>query len=137
MKDVYHRPDSVEVRKSPVHGVGVFAKRDIDREELIEECFTVPLNALGESNFNERVDENLSRYLYLWETRHSLITDKEEDLMGLPLGVGSCFNHHDKFNVDYTMNMKDRVFTYTARRRINKGEELFIKYDIEEEKKNG
>ena len=133
MKEVYHRPDSVEIRKSPVHGIGVFAKRDIARKEIIEECFIVVINALGEKDFYEHVDENLMRYLYTCEERHSYITNKMEELVAIPLGIGSCFNHHDKFNVDYIMDVKNKLFTYVAHRDINQDEELFIRYDKERE----
>lgn len=131
MKEVYHRPDVVEVRRSPIEGIGVFAKRDIACKEIIEECFIVVMNALGEPDFNEKVDVNLMRYLYTCEERHSYITDKKEELVAIPLGVGACFNHHDKFNVDYIMDVENKVFTYVAHRDINQDEELFIRYDKE------
>ncbi len=38
MKDkLYHNP-KLEVRKSSTHGYGVFAKEDIKKGELLEEC---------------------------------------------------------------------------------------------------
>ena len=38
MKDkLYHNP-KLEVRKSPLQGYGVFAKEDIKKGELLEEC---------------------------------------------------------------------------------------------------
>lgn len=38
MKDVLYRNPHIEIRKSPVHGYGVFAKRNIPADTPLEEC---------------------------------------------------------------------------------------------------
>ena len=38
-KERLFHSDKIEIRKSPVHGYGVFAKDDITKGELLEECY--------------------------------------------------------------------------------------------------
>ena len=39
MKDVLYKNSKIEVRRSPIHGYGVFANDDINAGETLEECY--------------------------------------------------------------------------------------------------
>ena len=44
------------------------------------------------------------------------------------LGFGSIYNHSEKPNADYTLNIKNRVATFKATENIRKKKEILISY---------
>ena len=42
MSDKLYRSDKIEIRKSPLHGWGVFVTKTIKKDELIEDCYMCP-----------------------------------------------------------------------------------------------
>lgn len=106
---LYHGP--LQVRKSLIHGYGVFATRDIASGELIEECHTLsPI---------ER-DPGLIDYYFM----------KQEGLSVLPLGFGSIYNHSDSPNAGYEYDADQGIMIFTALRPIRAGEEIYCYYGV-------
>jgi hypothetical protein len=98
----------ISVKRSPIHGYGVFADEDIKKGDIIEECYAVIL-----ANRNEMKD--FSYYV--------------GDKSAMVLGYGSIYNHMDEgFNADYTHDMERSVMIYDALKDIKQGEEIFINY---------
>lgn len=95
------------VKKSPIHGYGVFADTDIQPNEIIEECYTLTLND----------NDDLNNYLFSWK-----------DKFAIPLGFGCIYNHAPQPNAKYTMDENTSLFIVKANRLIKKGEEIFISY---------
>jgi len=108
------------IKKSQIHGIGVFTTSNIKLGDFIEECpFLIC------SNRGNAVSERLGAYLY-----SSKIIEEGKELNGyvLLLGYGSLYNHSDENNVEYTKNIEKGTFTYSATRDIQAGEELTILY---------
>lgn len=110
MKTKLFRND-VFVAKSPTHGYGVFAGKNLRKGEKIEECYTI---------ISKGGDKTLDDYYFDAKGKYALLT-----------GFGIIYNHDDDPNADYTINMKTRVATITAAKTIRKGEEIFVSYGEE------
>jgi len=110
-------PIKVEVRTSPIHGYGVFAKEDIYKDEIIEECYllTIPFK-LGEFN----------SFLINYKFNYPSSGDVKEYV--IPLGFGSIYNHSNSNNAYWRTNEKNKTFEFIASRDIKKDEEICTFY---------
>ena len=45
MKSVLYKNSKIEIRKSSINGYGVFAKENIDENEILEECHFIVLDS--------------------------------------------------------------------------------------------
>lgn len=103
--------DMVEVRNSPVHGRGVFAKVVIRKgTELSNDVILVGLDVVNQ-------------HVYPWSSyNHSICA-----------GFGSFFNHSEMPNMRISGISKERLKKYfVSLRDIQVNEELFIKYSNKE-----
>ena len=105
----------IELNKSPLGGKGVFATRDFQKGEVVEEApiMTAPSKRWGTA---------LKDYLF---------TDTDAGKKVLVLGYGAMYNHADKPNLVYEMGDDDDTFKYVATRAIKAGHELLISYGSE------
>lgn len=103
---------SIFVKKSTIHGYGVFANEEIKEGAIIEECYvlTTELTVLS-----------LTNYLF----------SNHEGVSALPLGFGCIYNHSANPNADYLFEAETPLLTITAIRLIKKGEEICISYGDE------
>ena len=103
----------LEVRKSKIHGKGVFAGENIDKGVLLCVCPVLLVPVKDPSN-----DGILGAYYYEWsETNHALV-----------LGLVSLVNHSYKPNAKvYTVNSNKTMQIYSLK-SIRKGEELLVNY---------
>lgn len=110
-------PTKIYVDKSPVHGWGVFAKIDIEENEIIEECpvLTLPISK-GE------VTSLLIDYRFNWPQGN----DFEEQVVGL--GYASLYNHNNNANAFWISDTNKKTFKFISNRKILAGEEIFIWY---------
>ena len=110
-------PNKIYIDKSPVHGWGVFAKIDIEENEIIEECpvLTLPISK-GE------VTSLLIDYRFNWPQGN----DFEEQVIGL--GYASLYNHNNNANAFWVSDTNKKTFKFISNRRISAGEEIFIWY---------
>src|SRR3990167_103867 len=97
------------VKKSSLHGYGVFAGKKIKKGELIEECYILITKGDNRSLEDFYFDGKGRRYVML-------------------TGFGSIYNHADEPNATYTINIKNRLARIKAVKPIRKGEEIFISY---------
>lgn len=101
--------NNVIVKKSKLHGYGVFAGKNIKKGELIEECYMIVSRKGG--------DKALDDYYFDINGKN-----------GVFLGFGSIYNHSDDPNADYNFNEKKKIVIIKADRTILKGEEICISY---------
>lgn len=107
----------VYVNKSPIHGLGVFAKEFISSGEVFEECpiLTLPIQK-GE------LSSLLLDYRFNWPQG----TEPEEQVISL--GFGSLYNHSENANAYWKSNFENRTFLFVAYRDIQPNEEIFVWY---------
>ena len=110
-------PTKIYVDKSPIHGWGVFASKDIKEGEVIEEVpiLTLPINK-GE------VSGILLDYRFNWPQG----VEWEEQVVGL--GFASLYNHSDSANAYWVSDTDKRTFKFISNRNISVGEEIFVWY---------
>lgn len=101
----------IYVKKSRMHGYGVFAGKKLRKGEKIEECYFI---------ISKGGDKVLEDFYFDAKGKYALFT-----------GYGSIYNHSDDANADYKFNMKKRIATITADRTIQKDEEIFVSYGEE------
>ena len=110
-------PSKIFIDKSPIHGWGVFAKVDIEENEIIEECpiLTLPIEK-GEST------ALLIDYRFNWPQG----IEFEEQVVGL--GYASLYNHSSNANAYWISDISKKTFKFISNRKISSGEEIFIWY---------
>ncbi len=118
------RGEKIEVRASPIHGYGVFARTRIARGEIIQESPCLPLE-------DEYVDMDgvLGGYVYEWPLGG--------DGVAVVFGMGSVFNHGARPNVGWSTMVEERFVRFVATRDIEQDEELLIDYGSEYWEKHG
>jgi SET domain-containing protein len=100
--------NKIVVRKSSLHGYGVYAEKSFKKGEIIEECYMI---------VSRGGDKKLEDYYFDADGRYGLLT-----------GFGSIYNHSDEPNADYKIQTKRRLAIIKADRAIKKGEEIFVSY---------
>jgi SET domain-containing protein len=101
------------VNKSKIHGWGSFAKKDMRKGALIEQC---PFIVSGPEEKNAK------------EIQSYLFTGDADDTTMIILGYGCIYNHSANHNADYYIDEERNVIEFVARRAIKKDEEIFIDY---------
>jgi SET domain-containing protein len=100
--------NKISVKKSLIHGYGVFAEKAIKKGQIVEECHAV---------ITRVEDDILGDYFFNIRGRNAVLT-----------GFGWIYNHSEEPNVDYEFNFKHRIMVFKAERDIKKGEELYVSY---------
>ena len=105
----------VEVKHSPVHGKGVFAKRNIKKGEIIVESHMALIHV------NENLPEVLATLQFPWTDEYDAICLSD---------VGSFFNHHSKPSAEIIhRDFTNLIQTFSAKTYIPKGAEITIYYN--------
>lgn len=111
-------PTKIEIKESPNKGLGVFAKEQISKDEIIEMC---PLIKLDVPHNSDVLDDY--RFYYPKESNNPYYI--------ISLGYGSLYNHNDQNNADWR-DGKPMTFEFFALRDIEPGEEICISYGVQE-----
>lgn len=100
------------------YGRGVFAGKDFAKGALIEVC-PVLLFTEHDSHMAWVAHASvLERYYFDYDREHS----------ALALGYGSLYNHSRSPNAEYSSNTKEREIVIYARKKIKKGNQIYIDY---------
>ncbi|HWY99065.1 MAG TPA: SET domain-containing protein-lysine N-methyltransferase [Bacteroidia bacterium] len=117
----YHNP-KIEVRKSKLHGVGVFAKKAIKRNEVLEENHFILIK--GDWH---RLPRLVQEYIFGW----TKIMPDAKSKAALVFGTGPLYNSSPKPTADWQTSVKRKRFIYFAIKDIKAGEEILIDYGPE------
>lgn len=103
----------VRVKRSSLHGRGVFAVGDLSRGSIVETCPVIVLPG-------DDVVENgtLSFYVYDWG----------DGSVALALGCGSLYNHADNPNAYAEIDHSKQTITIKSLRKIEPDEEVTLNY---------
>lgn len=104
--------NKIAVKKSKIHGFGVYAEKTIKKGEMIEQCYFIISKKGG--------DKALEDYYFDVKGKYAVFT-----------GYGSIYNHSDDANADYKINARTKIVDIRADRTIKKGEEIFVSYGDE------
>ncbi|MBA2174157.1 SET domain-containing protein-lysine N-methyltransferase [Halobacillus locisalis] len=97
---------------------GVFATRDIKKDELIHEAPVIPYP----NEEHEHIEKTMiADYAFEYGENHSAFV----------LGYGMMFNHSFKPNAYYEISFEKHTFDFYAYRDIKKDEQIFINYNGE------
>ena len=111
----------VEVKESPIHGMGVFAIEDIKAGEIIEECHLISLPFKpGEQSF------------FLYDYKFNYPAEGKVEEYVLPLGNGCIYNHSDNNNAYWRNHPQYKEFQFVAIKDIKVGEEICTYYGGDE-----
>ena len=108
-------PGDLYVAPSPVHGMGVFAGRDFKKGEVLEVC---PVLRVKPSEVKHLDKTSLSNHYFEWPDGGG----------ALAMGYGSLYNHSWAATARAEHDVEAETLTYTAVRKIRKGEEITINY---------
>lgn len=106
---------NIYVREVPKKGRGVFARRHLEEDDIIEVCPVLV--------FSKAESKHLKK-----TTVHDYYFDWKRGGAALVLGYGSLYNHSEDPNVVMEHNMVRNVTRIIALREIEPDEELTIDY---------
>ena len=117
----------VHVKKSMLHGWGVFTSSKIKKGDIVEECI-IPYDMIP-TNTNAQIN-----YRFIWpdisfKAAKELGVDVQFSGYCLPLGFGAIYNHSKDSNVDWDIDLSERVVQFVAVKDIKAGEELLFNYE--------
>jgi SET domain-containing protein len=108
----------ITIGNSEGRGRGVFAARRFESGETIEVC---PVIALSETDARALDGTGLYGYYFGW--------GQDGKSAAIALGSGSLYNHSPSPNATHHKHVADGIMSVVAARRIERGEEIFIRYD--------
>jgi len=116
-------PHKIEVKSSPVHGLGVFALKDIQKGELIEAA-PIAITLKNNKEPHEWSPQDLMFFKYNggWGDWFS------DEFTCITFGYASLYNHDDNANVEHRKDLEGMRLCFYAKRDIKEGEECFIFY---------
>tara|TARA_E500000318_G_scaffold77284_1_gene72049 strand:- start:919 stop:1302 length:384 start_codon:yes stop_codon:yes gene_type:complete len=110
MKQKLYLSNKLEVRKSKLHGWGVFATQDIPNNEIIEESLTIPIL--------EEISDDLKRYRYVFDNKKYF-----------GLGFAGIYNSaKSKEKSNLKRELVDDMIVFITTKEIKKDEELLLYY---------
>jgi hypothetical protein len=98
----------LKVKKSSLHGHGVYAEEDIQSGQIVEECRVLVCQV---------EDPNFINYQYAFGEKYAIL-----------LGYGCLYNHADDPNIKRFHDEEYNISTFIATRFIKQGEELLQSY---------
>ena len=109
---------NVYILKTTKRGRGVFARRKINRGELIERS---PVIVIPGREWPSMDGTILSNYVFDW--------GEKEEHAAVALGYVSIYNHSYAPNAELTECLDDHVIEVSALRDIKADEEIFVNYN--------
>lgn len=117
--------DRIYVSRSKIPGAGrgIFARVDINKNEIIESC---PVIEIPKTDTSLLMESALINYFYFF--------GKNKEKTFLVLGFGSIYNHDKKPNAIYKESLINKTVDFIATKDIKKDEEILVNYDPENNK---
>ena len=112
--------DKVYIRQSRIlnAGRGVYARRDIKKDEIIEKCPVIEVPKHDVSNLRESI---LVTYFFYF--------GKNKERLAIALGFGSIYNHTYEPNATYKIKHREKTIDFIALSDINKDDEITVNYN--------
>jgi len=108
--------DKIEIRKSDIHGIGVFAIKDIGAHELVEAC---PVVTFGSQYLAPIFPHIMNEYSFAWKGGYDCLC----------LGWGGVYNHSTKNpNARWKPNYDNPSMDFYSIKKIEAGEEILVRY---------
>ena len=125
IKNIECSSASLYVNQSKVHGIGVFANKSFQAQEILEVFPIIPLAYRTMYQGDYRMLEYcVMRQCECEECkRHGLV-------LFLRLGYGGIYNHQDDHNAEIIMDYPNKVGKCRAIKAIEKNQEIFINYGL-------
>lgn len=105
----------IYVKKSELGGFGVFANKNMQKNQTIEVCQTILLSKQDRKILDKT---KLYNYYFGWQGKAALA-----------LGYGSLYNHSYSPNAKYVKNYSANTITIIALRDIQEEEEILVNYN--------
>jgi len=116
---------SIEVKESPVHGLGVFAIEDIPKNTCLEIC---PILKIDKALMQQWWDIEGERHVLL----EYIFKSRKDGKHAIVWGYGSIYNHsYENSNALFRWSTDHKncdAIEFWSTREIKKGEEIFTKY---------
>lgn len=125
-------PTKIQIKESPVHNQGVFAKEKISQDEIVE---IAPLLKL-EWRMQYQHDPIVKSYIWPNLSCNCRDCKMHSPFVYMPMGYGPLYNHSNTPNVAIKFDWAEQTMSFKAMRDIEVGEELFIQYLIKSWKEN-
>lgn len=120
-----YQSDKIYIKYScPELGYGVFAKKFIDTNEIIERVPIVPLN--WRSNYI--CEPQIRKYLYQDSSCKCEECQRNGNRMYIVMGYGMMYNHKKEFNAMWNFDYENFIAELKATKTIESEEEIFINY---------
>jgi SET domain-containing protein len=107
----------LEIKTVPGKGRGVFARRDLPRDFLLERA---PIIEIPPNDWELIEKTVLHHYAFGWGV--------EQDRAAIALGLGSLINHSYEPNAYYQKCLEERVIEFITLTPIRAGEEITVNY---------
>lgn len=121
------KSNKIEIRKSPIHRWGVFAKEDIKANELLEEC------AYLTTYYNGCNQIQRYKYYYPKPLENQTLENwwSSIEFQAIVFGFASLYNdskEKEKASIDWEYNKENKIFVFKSIKEIKKDEELLLYY---------
>lgn len=112
--------DKIYIRESRIAnaGRGVYARRDIKKDEIIERCPVIEVPKHDTSNLRESI--LVTYFFYFGENKERLV---------IALGFGSIYNHAYEPNAMYKKKHAEEIIDFVALNDIKKDDEITVNYN--------
>jgi hypothetical protein len=127
----YFSNSDLYITKSKIEnaGNGVFTKKNIKKDDVIEICYIIPFDLPNKY----QPDPKFHEYFYNHQN------EKGEAVKYLQLGHSIIYNSGEKLkdlNVKYLYSIEKRKIVWIADKDINENEELLIFYQVKKSQKS-
>ena len=99
-------------------GRGVYARRDIKKDEIIEKCPIIEVPKHDVSNLRDSI---LVTYFFYF--------GKNKERLVIALGFGSIYNHAYEPNARYKIGRREKTLDFIALGDIKKDDEITVNYN--------
>lgn len=116
MKDKLIFNKNMEVRRSPIHGWGVFATDNIKGGEILEEIYFLKIPTAQNESSSIFIDYrfNFPRTNWKYQT--------------IPFGFACIYNHSNAPNAIWETDIENELFVFSSINDIKKDEEICTYY---------
>jgi SET domain-containing protein len=115
---ILEKNPNIQVRKSILHGLGVFATNDIPGNTLLEECHGAILSK-----------EEFDTVKEIPAIACNTFSVSKTEII-LPYGYGAIYNSKKNANVKSIYNVDRKILSFYTTKDIKMHEELFLDYEM-------